>query len=168
MQAKMLVRVKRLWQDLRALAQNYNAVSQRASGMSFERQETASQGVESRLSEATSPAGAAPLNAVPQRCPGIDKCLRHGCHQLGRCELNAPSGAQTAAGQTFADWWDTCGRADEQALPIRQPLHIAKLGWDAAQTAAVSRNYCEACGYVESHDPNCPAPAAPLFSEEEQ
>ena len=28
-----------------------------------------------------------------------------------------------------------------------------------APPSAIRRNYCEACGYTESHDPNCPAPA---------
>jgi hypothetical protein len=34
--------------------------------------------------------------------------------------------------RTFADWWDTIGRARFQALPIRDPLHAAKIAWEAA------------------------------------
>lgn len=34
---------------------------------------------------------------------------------------------------TFADWWDTFGRAREADLPIRDKFHVAKMAWEAGQ-----------------------------------
>lgn len=42
------------------------------------------------------------------------------------------SDSSPATQRTFADWWDTFGRAREVDLPIRDKFHVAKMAWEAA------------------------------------